>query len=336
MSILRSNIALVNVLNKITFSKTNQLRSIKLHSSALQEPHGPILKTKTIPGPKSISMIKDLNKIQQTGSIQLIINYENSIGNYICDVDDNVFLDIYTQISSIPLGYNHPSLIEVIQNPKNFSVFINRPALGILPPKDFLRCLQSSLLSIAPNGLNEVQTMACGSCSVENSLKLAFIMFEKRQRNGREPNETELNSCLINQPPGSPNLSILSFTQGFHGRTLGALSCTHSKPIHKLDVPSFDWPIADYPSYIYPLEDNVAANLKEDERCIAMVLDLIDKWSAQNKPVAGIIIEPIQGEGGDNEASVNFFKQLRQLCKDKNIIFICDEVSSRCSATRLF
>jgi 4-aminobutyrate aminotransferase/(S)-3-amino-2-methylpropionate transaminase len=52
---------------------------------------------------------------------------------------------------------------------------------------------------------------------------------------------------------------------------LGALACTHSKPIHKLDIPSFDWPIAPFPRYKYPLEENERENQKEDERCLARV-----------------------------------------------------------------
>jgi 4-aminobutyrate aminotransferase/(S)-3-amino-2-methylpropionate transaminase len=52
---------------------------------------------------------------------------------------------------------------------------------------------------------------------------------------------------------------------------LGALSCTHSKPIHKLDIPSFDWPIAPFPRYKYPLEENDRENKKEDEKCLARV-----------------------------------------------------------------
>jgi 4-aminobutyrate aminotransferase-like enzyme len=52
---------------------------------------------------------------------------------------------------------------------------------------------------------------------------------------------------------------------------LGALSCTHSKAIHKLDIPSFDWPIAPFPRYKYPLEENERENQKEDERCLARV-----------------------------------------------------------------
>ena len=59
---------------------------------------------------------------------------------------------------------------------------------------------------------------------------------------------------------------------GFHGRTLGVLSTTHSKPIHKLDVPSFDWPIASFPKYKYPLDEFLRENEEEDRRCLAEVI----------------------------------------------------------------
>ena len=76
---------------------------------------------------------------------------------------------------------------------------------------------------------------------------------------------------MINKAPGSPQVSLMSFEGAFHGRTFGALACTHSKPIHKLDIPSFDWPIAPFPRYKYPLEENERENEQEDQRCLARV-----------------------------------------------------------------
>lgn len=56
------------------------------------------------------------------------------------------------------------------------------------------------------------------------------------------------------------------FKGAFHGRTIGVLATTHSKYIHKIDVPSFDWPIATFPIYKYPLEENQRENAEEDKR----------------------------------------------------------------------
>jgi 4-aminobutyrate aminotransferase/(S)-3-amino-2-methylpropionate transaminase len=133
---------------------------------------------------------------------------------------------------------------------------------------------------------------------------------------------------MINQPPGSPHLSVLSFHGGFHGRTIGALSTTHSKYIHKIDVPALDWPIAPFPRYKYPLEDNVCENQAEDKKCLAAVEDLIDQWKKKNHDVAGIIVEPIQAEGGDNEGSPEFFQGLQNVAKRKGVALLIDEVQT--------
>lgn len=133
---------------------------------------------------------------------------------------------------------------------------------------------------------------------------------------------------MINQAPGAPKLSILSFHGGFHGRTMGVLSTTHSKYIHKIDVPAFDWPIARFPIYKYPLEENVAANKKEDQECLAQVEDLINIYNKKGIEVAGITVEPIQSEGGDNEASPEFFQGLQKLSKKYNMSLLIDEVQT--------
>ena len=73
------------------------------------------------------------------------------------------------------------------------------------------------------------------------------------------------------QGPGCPSLAILSFEQGFHGRSLGALSCTHTKTIHKLDIPCFDWPIAPFPQLRYPLHQHQQENHAEEQRCLQEV-----------------------------------------------------------------
>lgn len=184
-------------------------------------------------------------------------------------------------------------------------------------------------MSVAPAGLNNVATMMCGSCSNENAYKNIFIWYRTTQRGEKVAfTEEEMNSCMVNMAPGAPNLSLLSFKGAFHGRTLGVLATTHSKYIHKIDIPSFDWPIASFPMYKYPLEENVRENKAEDEKCLAEVEELFEKYAKKGVPVAGIVIEPIQSEGGDNEASPEFFQGLQRIAKKNGSALLIDEVQT--------
>uniref|UniRef100_A0A8C6S546 4-aminobutyrate aminotransferase n=1 Tax=Neogobius melanostomus TaxID=47308 RepID=A0A8C6S546_9GOBI len=260
---------------------------------------GPCMKT-AVPGPRSMERLKQLGEIQNVDAINFFCNYEESRGNYLVDVDGNRMLDVYTQISSIPIGYNHPALHKLMADPNNLSTFVNRPALGILPPGNFADKLAESLLSVAPSGMTRVQTMACGSCSNENAYKAMFILIPE----------------------------IMWYR--------GCLATTHSKAIHKLDIPSLDWPIAPFPRLQYPLEEFTRDNAAEEARCLEEVEDLIMQWRQKGRPVAGIVVEPIQAEGGDNHASADFFKSLRNIARKHGCAFHVDEVQTGGGCTGKF
>jgi 4-aminobutyrate aminotransferase/(S)-3-amino-2-methylpropionate transaminase len=178
--------------------------------------------------------------------------------------------------------------------------------------------------------------MMCGSCSNENAFKAAFIWYQTKQRGGLPPNDVDLHSCMKNQSPGSPDLSVLSFNGGFHGRLMGCMSATHSKAIHKVDIPAFDWPVVDFPKLKYPLHEHVAENSEEESRCLALTEEAIIASRATKKPVAAMIVEPIQSEGGDNHASRDFFRKLRKIAEDLEVAFIVDEVQTGGGATGTF
>lgn len=304
--------------------------------SAVAEPSAPNMVTSTFPGPKSEALKRELGALQNVGAVQMFVDYERSTGNYIYDVDGNAFLDIYMQIASMPLGYNHPALVEAVKEPRNVATFVNRPAMGCLPPSNLVTRLRGALLAVAPPGLAEVQTMACGSCSNENAYKAVFISHIAKTRGEKPATEEELHTCKYNVAPGCPKLSLLSFDGAFHGRTFGALSTTHSKAIHKLDIPAFDWPIAHFPEYRYPLEEFESYNRKEDEKSLAHVEELFHVYKKKGLPVAGLVVEPIQAEGGDRHASDDFFRRLRKLASANDVLFICDEVQTGCGSTGRF
>jgi 4-aminobutyrate aminotransferase/(S)-3-amino-2-methylpropionate transaminase len=298
------------------------------------EPAGPQVRT-AIPGPEAKKATAHLNRIFDVRSLNMMVNYQQSHGNYVADVDGNVLLDVYAQIASIPVGYNNPSLLLAAKSPEMASALINRPALGNFPPHDWASILETGILRVAPKGLDQVFTAMAGSDANETAYKAAFMWRRQQERGGADvdfsPEET--SSAMLNLTPGSPHLSIMSFTSAFHGRLFGSLSTTRSKPIHKIDIPAFDWPQAPFPALKYPLEQHVEENTAEEQRCLAEVERIIKEF---HNPVAAVVIEPIQSEGGDNHASPAFFAALREITKRNNILFIVDEVQTGVGATGKF
>jgi 4-aminobutyrate aminotransferase/(S)-3-amino-2-methylpropionate transaminase len=298
------------------------------------EPAAPTVKTQ-IPGPKSSECLKELDRVFDTRSTNMLADYTKSYGNYISDPDGNVLLDVYAQIASIPVGYNNPTLIKAACTPEMINAIVNRPALGNFPSHDWAHILKTGILKVAPKGLDHVFTAMAGSDANEIAYKAAFMYRRQQERGGPqvEFTEEEETTVMNNQSPGSSQLSILSFKTGFHGRLFGSLSTTRSKPIHKLDIPAFDWPQATFPLRKYPLEDNVAENEKIEQASLDEVEHLIKTW---HLPPAAVVVEPIQSEGGDNHASPEFFRKLRALTKKHNVLLIVDEVQTGVGATGKF
>lgn len=231
-----------------TLRKSSRYYSSTLPALSLfQEPHEPVIITKSVPGPKSIALLKKLDQYQDPRAAFFVQNLENSVGNYIADADGNMLLDMFCQIASISIGYNNPNLLKAAKSTKWATALVNRPALGVFPITDWVQSLENSFLKVKPPGLSQVFTAMCGSCANEIAFKTAFIYHQKKSRGQTDFSNAELETCMKNLPPGSPSLDILSFERSFHGRTLGTLSSTRSKPIHKLDIPAFNWPKAPFP-----------------------------------------------------------------------------------------
>jgi 4-aminobutyrate aminotransferase/(S)-3-amino-2-methylpropionate transaminase len=127
-------------------------------------------------------MTQELRSMQHHEAIHFFVNYGASKGNYIVDADGNVYLDVFAQIASLPLGYNHPRMEAAMSDPKNLPMLTQRPCLGILPPTEWNELLQSTLATIQPPGCTEMVTLMCGSCANENAFKAAFMWYQTKAR----------------------------------------------------------------------------------------------------------------------------------------------------------
>lgn len=274
-----------------------------------------------------------LDRYQDTRTMHFLANFSESSGNYVKDADGNVLLDVLCQISSIPVGYSNPALLKAAKSDEMAVALMNRPALGIMPDQNWADMIKKTFMKIAPLGMSQVWSAMCGSCANENALKSAMMHYRHKERNGAPFTAEELSSVMLNKAPGSAKLSVLSFTSSFHGRTFGSLSCTRSKAIHKLDIPAYDWPVAPFPALKYPLDAYATENRREEDRCLEQVQVLIEQWRQRGNPVAAVIVEPIQGEGGDNTASPRFFRELQQITKALGAALVVDEVQTGGGAT---
>lgn len=277
-----------------------------------------------IPGPASQALRAAQARWMDARSIHFYTDAQRSLGNYIVDADGNVLLDLYGHIAALPLGYNHPDLIAAWDYGRFRWTAGFRPALGVSPPVDYVRCVERSLARIAPEGMEGILTVTTGAEALENAFKIAFLEVMRRRRGG-PPSAEEQAASMRNAQHGANALKILSFEGGFHGRSLGALSATRSKAIHKVDFPAFDWPVAPFPANLFPLEANAEDNVRREAESLAEVERLLREAEGN---IAGIVVEPIQGEGGDRHASAAFFRSLQRLAKQYGALLIVDEVQT--------
>ncbi|KAJ1646561.1 hypothetical protein J3B02_002696 [Coemansia erecta] len=327
------------MLGRINIAAAAKIRPARMGSlgarmvSQLAEPREPQVVTSEIPGPASASALERLGKMQDTRAAVFVADYAKSVGNFIVDADGNQLLDLYCQIASIPVGYNNEKILQAARSSQMATALANRPALGVFPSTDWAQQLEQSLMRVKPSGLDMVFTAAHGSDANEVAFKAAFMHYMRVRRGNSAFSAAELSSVMDNRPPGSPELAILSFSSGFHGRTFGALSATRSKALHKMDIPAFPWPRAPFPQLRYPLDKYAEDNAQEEQRCLQETERILRTNAV---PVAAVIVEPVQSEGGDRHASSEFFRGLRRITKEMGVLMIVDEVQTGCAATGTF
>jgi L-lysine 6-transaminase len=164
-----------------------------------------------------------------------------------------------------------------------------------------------------PAHLPHVFFVAGGTLGVENALKAAFDW--KIRKNFARGYRTERGT------------KVLHFEQAFHGRSGYTLSLTNTTDPRKTALfPKFDWPRVLNPKVRFPLDE---ANLKDVKEREALSIAQMTRAFDENKDdIAAIILEPIQGEGGDNHFRKEFFQELRRIADEYEAMLIFDEVQA--------
>src|ERR1700723_3039084 len=262
---------------------------------------GPKLTT-ALPGPNAKRILAGDEKYispSYTRSYPLVA--KRGRGLVVEDVYGNEFYDFSAGIAVVSTGHCHPEVVSAIQQQAGELIHMS----GTDFYYEGLVQLAERLSAVAPMaGPHRFYYGSSGPEAVECALKLA------RYHTGRQ--------------------NIISFFGGFHGRTMGALSLTGSKPQQKRRFAPFV-PGVHHVRYPYAYR-GCSGGPQEEEAfalgCARYIEEKLFKTILPPEEVAAIILEPIQGEGGYVVAPTNFLQEIRRICDRHGILLIADEVQA--------
>ncbi len=249
----------------------------------------------------------------------IIFDEENSLGSWLVDKrSDDRYLDFFSMYASMAVGYNHPRLVEARDMLGRLAV--NKPSNSDMYSTAFAEFVETFSRTGIPDYLPHAFFIEGGALAVENALKTAFDWKVRKNlnRSGREL-----------------GTKVIHFQQAFHGRSGYTLSLTNTFDPRKTNFfPKFSWPRIVNPKITFPLtEENLAAISALEDEALEEIRRAIDREGGE---IAALIIEPIQGEGGDNHFRPEFLRALRAICDDREIMFILDEIQTGVGLTGRF
>jgi len=226
-------------------------------------------------------------------------------------------LDFFTFVASSPLGMNHPKLNDEKFIMEIGRIALNKPSLSDIYAKEQAEFVETFFNIAVPSYFKYSFYIEGGALAVENTIKAAIDW--KVQKNFQKGYKEEKGKKIIH------------FKEAFHGRSGYTLSLTNTDPVKIYYFPKFDWPRVTNPKITFPLNEE---NLKKVIELEKQSINEIKQAIHDNKDdIAGLIIEAVQGEGGDNHFRKEYFMQLRQICNENDIMFIIDEVQTGIAMT---
>ncbi len=268
----------------------------------------------------------DVNEVLSTHILadgyDLTYDIEKSQGAYIYDSKyERNLLDFFTCFASVPLGYNHPKMINDESFKQNLlAAAIANPSNSDVYTQQYAQFVDTFSKVGIPHYLPHAFFIAGGGLAVENALKVA--MDWKVQKNFAKGHQEE------------KGFKVIHFERAFHGRTGYTLSLTNTIADKTKWFAKFDWPRIPVPTVRFPLNGK---NLSLAEETEAASIALIKQAFAENPDdICAIIIEPVQSEGGDNHIREEFLIRLKELADENDAFLIYDEVQTGVGLTGKF
>jgi L-lysine 6-transaminase len=221
-------------------------------------------------------------------------------------------LDLFGHFATNPIGFNHPKMATAEFRDRILPSALNKPANSDVYTTFMAEFVETFAGVLPPAFRNHLFFVEGGALAVENALKAAFDWkVRKNLAAGR----------------GEKGTQVIHLREAFHGRSGYTLSLTNTADPRKTQYfPKFDWPRVTSPKLRFPVTSEVA---EEVARLEAQAVNEIERALADHPhDIAALILEPIQGEGGDNHFRREFLLELRRLADEHEFLLIFDEVQT--------
>ena len=262
---------------------------------------------------------KTLSKYILADGFDFVFDMEKSHGSWLVDQrTGKEYLDFFSMFGSMAVGYNHPY---ILAHAADFAkVGFNKTSISDIYNTYYAEFVDTFGRIGMPSYLPHAFFVDGGALAVENALKVAFDW--KVRKN-------------LEKGIGEKGSQIIHYKQAFHGRSGYTLSMTNtSDPRKYMYFPRFDWPRVTNPKLHFPLTDESLNNtIKLEQQSILEIKTAITNFP---NDIAGLILEPIQAEGGDNHFRKEYLQALRQICDENEIMLIFDEVQTGICLTGKF
>jgi len=255
-----------------------------------------------------------LSKYMLADGFDLVFDLANSTGsNFIDSRHNRKFLDFFSFFASSPVGFNHPRLNNKETIEKLGRIAVNNITNSDLYTIEMAEFVDTFFKIAIPPTFKHSFYVAGGALGIENALKSA--MDWKVRKNFAKGYRREIGN------------QVLHFEECFHGRTGYTISMTNTADPNKYKYfAKLDWPRVINPKLRFPLTEG---HLEEVERKEKLAVAQIKQHFVERRDeICAIIIEPIQGEGGDNHFRPEFMKSLRTLADENDAMLIFDEVQT--------
>ncbi len=270
---------------------------------------------------KEIAPSSVLEAIEQhvlLDGFKIVVDLEKSRGSYLYNaVGDRRLIDLYGFFGSMPVGFNHPHFDDRDVQRDLLRAAKVKVANSDVYSEGYAEFVETFERVVGLPPLERYLFIEGGAPAVENCLKAA--MDWKVRKN-------------LAAGHGERGTKILHFRRAFHGRSGYTMSLTNTDP-RKTDLfAKFDWPRVSNPSIDFSLEESErdADVIEREKKSEAEIREHIDRDKID---ICAIIIEPIQGEGGDNHFRGEWLQRLRKICDENEILLIFDEIQCGMGAT---